>query len=749
MVDKNTRGNRILDIFLTNRPTLIGRCEILPGISDHEAVLTVAEVKARYQKPVAREIRLWDKGNLDQVKRDLLNFSQAFVSENTVTTPVNKLWDAIVDNINITVEKNIPTKTTSTRFSQPWINREIKRISRRKKRAFRQARKSGKANDWARYKRLKRESQAQCRQVHDAYVANLLSDDPSNNPKRFYSYIKSKRCDNSGVAPLRKEGRTHADPKTKAEILNNQFSSVFTREDTDSLPSMPHSPYADAPNITIEPNGVANLLAKLNPHKAKGPDNIEAKLLRVAAVELAPAISLLFQASLDQGVVPEIWKKAFVSPIFKKGDKATAANYRPISLTCILCKTLEHIIHSQVMKHLDRHNILVDSQHGFRRKRSCESQLIRTINDISERMNDKTQADAILLDFSKAFDKVPKKRLLLKLDHYGVRGKTLAWVDAFLSNRSQSVVVDGVSSNSAPVLSGVPQGSVLGPLLFLVYINDLPECVSSDTGLFADDTLLHRPVSSPDDAVALQADLTSLEDWEEKWNMDFNPSKCEVLHITNKRNPVNSEYHLHGVKLGVTKGGKYLGVTISPKLTWTKHIDKAVKKANGSRAFLQRNLRKCPRNIKELGYKTLVRPIIEYASTVWDPHTITTIKKIEMVQRRAARFVCSNFNRRCSVTAMLQSLGWATLERRRKEAKATMMYRIVHGLIAIPAEAYLQPAVRSAHRHIQPATRINCYKHSFFPSAVRVWNGIPGIVALSSTIDSFKAAVGTLGLGRA
>ena len=217
---------------------------------------------------------------------------------------------------------------------------------------------------------------------------------------------------------------------------------------------------------------------------------------------------------------------------------------------------------------------------------------------------------------SKAFDKVPRKRLLLKLDHYGVRGKTLAWVDAFLSNRSQSVVVDGVSSNSAPVLSGVPQGSVLGPLLFLVYINDLPECVSSDTGLFADDTLLHHPVSSPADAVALQADLTSLEDWEEKWNMDFNPSKCEVLHITNKRNPVNSEYHLHGVKLGVTKGGKYLGVTIYPKLTWTKHIDKAVKKANGSRAFLQRNLRKCPRNIKELGYKTLVRPIIEYASTV-------------------------------------------------------------------------------------------------------------------------------------
>ena len=157
-------------------------------------------------------------------------------------------------------------------------------------------------------------------------------------------------------------------------------------------------------------------------HKAKGPDKIEAKLLRMAAAEISPAISLLFQASIKQGIIPAIWKRAFVSPIFKKGDKAAAANYRPISLTCILCKTLEHIIHSRLMKHLDLHNILADSQHGFRKKRSCESQLIRTINDLAKGMNDKTQVDAILLDFAKAFDKVPRKRLLLKLDHYGIRG---------------------------------------------------------------------------------------------------------------------------------------------------------------------------------------------------------------------------------------------------------------------------------------------------------------------------------------
>ena len=505
------------------------------------------------------------------------------------------------------------------------------------------------------------------------------------------------------------------------------------------------SPFPDAPDITVNQAGVAKLLGRLNEHKAKGPDKIEAKLLRMAAAEISPAISLLFQASIKQGIIPAIWKRAFVSPIFKKGDKAAAANYRPISLTCILCKTLEHIIHSHLMKHLDLHNILADSQHGFRKKRSCKSQLIRTINDLAKGMNDKTQVDAILLDFAKAFDKVPRKRLLLKLDHYGIRGSTLAWVDAFLSDRSQCVVVDGQKSDSAPVLSGVPQGSVLGPLLFLVYINDLPECVSSSASLFADDTLLYRQISSPEDSAALQADLTALEDWEHKWLMAFNPSKCEVLHITNKRHKIVTKYQLHGTTLGVTQAGKYLGVIITPTLSWNQHIDSATKKANGSRAFLQRNLRKCPRNIKELGYRSLVRPIIEYSSVVWDPHTRVATNRIEMVQRKAARFVCNDFSRHSSVTSMLHNLGWPSLERRRKEAKAVMMYRIVNSLIAIPTSPYLMTATRSEYKFVQPPTRIDNYKFSFFPSAVRTWNSLPADVAQTSSIDSFKTAMGSLG----
>ena len=219
------------------------------------------------------------------------------------------------------------------------------------------------------------------------------------------------------------------------------------------------------------------------------------------SASITPVLTTIFQASIDQGTVPDDWKTAFVTPLFKKGDRSKASNYRPVSLTSVCCKVIEHIIHSQVISHLERHNILADQQHGFRKRRSCESQLITTIHDLANGLNERKQIDAVLLDFSKAFDKVPHHRLSSKLHHYGVRGQTLAWIQSFLSDRCQQVVVDGEKSTAAPVTSGVPQGTVLGPLLFLVYINDLPSKVQSTTRLFADDCLMYRVIKSKDDTL--------------------------------------------------------------------------------------------------------------------------------------------------------------------------------------------------------------------------------------------------------
>ena len=307
---------------------------------------------------------------------------------------------------------------------------------------------------------------------------------------------------------------------------------------------------------------------------------------------MTDGLVLLFNASLKQGRIPKDWKHATITPLYKGGNKnrSKAENYRPVSLTSVTCKVLEHVIHSHVISHLEANGSLTDTQNGFRKKRSCETQLLQTIDTLAKAINNKEQIDSILLDFSKAFDKVCHRKLIIKLMHYGINGNILSWITDFLSNRSQCVVVRGKSSKSSPVISGVPQGTVIGPLLFLIYINDMPDEVKSRIALIADDAYLYRSISSAEDAAQLQNDLDNLVSWESKWSMQFHPDKCLLLRVTNKRNVIDTEYSIHGEILKKVDKAKYLGIVISKNLAWNKHIDLITSKATNTRLFLQRNL---------------------------------------------------------------------------------------------------------------------------------------------------------------
>ncbi|KAI8480025.1 hypothetical protein Bbelb_422330 [Branchiostoma belcheri] len=308
------------------------------------------------------------------------------------------------------------------------------------------------------------------------------------------------------------------------------------------------------------------MLQGLNPSKASGPDQIPPWFLKLTVSEIAPVLTNIFQHSLNTAEIPKDWRDANICAIFKKGDRAVPSNYRPVSLTCISCKLLEHIIHSQIMKHLEIYSILTDYQHGFRAKRSTETQLILTVHDIAGALNSKPQVDLAILDFTKAFDKVPHGRLISKLEYYGIQGPTLNWLKAFLTNREQTVVVEGKASAPVKVASGVPQGTVLGPLLFLLYINDLPYQLDSNVRLFADDCLLYVELSTQTDSQLLQKDLNTLEEWQSKWLMQFNPEKCYIMHITNKRTPHATSYQFCGQALATTKTHPYLGVTLTSGL---------------------------------------------------------------------------------------------------------------------------------------------------------------------------------------
>ena len=349
------------------------------------------------------------------------------------------------------------------------------------------------------------------------------------------------------------------------------------------------------------------------------------------------------------------------------------------------------------------------------------------------------------MDFSKAFDKVPHRRLQYKLNWYGIRGTTHAWIQNFLQGRSQRVVSEGTQSSSHPVLSGVPQGTVLGPILFLIYINDLPDEASSSTiRLFADDCILYRSIKTQQDSILLQHDLNSIAQWELTWQMKFNIDKCYTMQVGRTRHKIINTYTLHDHPLPITDSTKYLGITISNDLKWNKHISNITSKANSTLGILRRNLRLASHTVKTHAYQALVRPHLEYASAVWDPHTHCNTQKLEMVQRRAARYVCNRWHNTSSVTGMLNQLEWVPLATRRANTRLCMTYRVAHTPVGDPWTPWLtfaQRTTRGSHawKYIPISTSHNAYKFSFLPRTIIAWNQLPSIIVAAPSLDAFRS----------
>jgi hypothetical protein len=738
----------VLDLILTNEIGMVEDLEYLDPLGkSHHSTLTFTLQCYVTSNLKSREVYLYDKGNYVGLKAHFQSIDWQGKLQNKTT---EETWDCIHETLMHAQQKFIPritVKGIDAKKKQPlWMNEKALAKVRRKHAAWRRYMDTREGRDYKVFCKARNQAKWATRQAIRQFEKGIANN-AKKNPAAFYKYVRSKTKTKSSIGNLEANGMKAETDQQKAEVLNNFFSSVFTHEECSDIPHFEDRPYTSPlDDITFSSEQIKKVLDKLNPNKSPGPDKVHPRILRELSSELANPLCILFSRSVDEGLVPSMWKQACITPLFKKGSKKSPGNYRPVSLTPILCKVMERLVRDSIVKHLKTNELLADEQHGFISGRSCVTQLLETVEDWTKIIDDRGGLDVVYFDFMKAFDTVPHCRLAHKLRAYGIQGKVLDWVKAFLKQRTQQVAVNGSKSSLEDVVSGVPQGSVLGPVLFVVYINDLPERVRSQIKLFADDTKLYRRVSTIEDCRALQDDINALENWSRDWLLKFHPEKCKVMRIG--RGQPDFTYTMSSsdgsiVNLEVTNKEKDLGVWIDDKLNFKEHAQVAAKKANRIVGLIRRSMSSLDTNTFPLLFRSLVRPLIEYANTVWAPRFKGEQDLVEQVQRRATRLVPGLAD--LSYTERLKVLKLPSLSYRRKRGDLIEMYKMTHGLYDIdtswlPWKQYHGTRGHSFQIAIQHCN-LDLRKNVFSHRAAKLWNSLPTEVAEAPSTDAFKARV--------
>lgn len=760
-----TRSNKILDLLITNVPehvniTDVESAESASIFTDHCVIHY--EFNAFVKTPTTKNARFvydYKNSSFDSLRSSLSNINLTSCVEQQAN--INDGWQTWKSAFLSAVSKHVPRKRIKGRKQLPWINGTILNLIKKKTTVHKKLKRSQSEHLREKFKYLRTMIKRMLRESREQFYINL-GKNIFKNPKRFWSVMKYKTKlqnipETISIAGKHNDkdpqsSRIKADnPRDIASLFNNYFASVFD-DPSDSLNVHTGTNCESVTpvmcNITLTVDVVQAVLQNLDVTKATGPDNIPARLLKETAPVISESLCTLFNRSLAEGAFPEDWKTANIFPVHKKGKRDYAENYRPISLLPIVSKVLERCVFYNIKNHLN--TAFKNSQHGFIRGRSCVTNLLEVLDHIGSVLDDGGQIDTVYLDMSKAFDKVSHINLLHKLQTAGFGGSLLQWFVSYLTNRHQCVTVHGSASDSLPVTSGVPQGSILGPVLFCLYVNDLPDSItSSHIAMFADDTKLFKQIKSIGDSELLQRDLRQLETWSQESGITFNKTKCKSQRITRKSKQINFIYKLNDINLEQTDCERDLGVSVEKNLLWNRQVSEQSSKANKLLGYIKRStIHIHNQEVKRTMYLALVRPHLGYATQVWAPQSIELIRYAERIQRRATKFILGlpfacdvDYTTRLKILRLLPICYWHEL------LDMVLFFKITHQLVDVHPS--LHPVIRttrstrsstsSSPKYIVPKCKTVTFQRSFIVRTTRIWNNLVDELKLNTeSLSSFK-----------
>ena len=655
------------------------------------------------------------------------------------------------------IDRHIPKIKISSTSQPMWYDAETHNLCREKDRLHKKWRDTDPNDiDLKKQRGLKfSDSRRKFKNLVKRKMKDNFEDDDDTNliTKKFWSYVKvnSKSYRIPELIHLGNVFRT--EPLQQAELFNEHFFSQFSEVSHYDTP-------VDVRNflqldIDFSPLRILDILNNLNVNKAVGPDKIHGRLLKNCSNVLSRPLSILFRKCYKSSIIPSEWKMALVVPVHKKGPKADVENYRPISLISLVMKVMEKLVRDELML---RCNDIIDSrQHGFVPGKSCCTQLIGFCDSLALSLNSRIRSDVIYFDFAKAFDSVNHDIIITKLKSlYNINGLLLRFIKNYLHGRMQSVVLGNCSSRTLAVLSGVPQGSILGPSLFVLFLNDITLGLNPGTNIvmYADDTKLWREITCENDNVILQSDIDYLMDWAIRNKMRFHPSKCKVLMVSSFNPPFwdlpfgQHHYSMGEDFLDYADSEKDLGILINGTLNFNEHASMLYSKANQKFGLLKRTCHFVDSTSrKRVLYLTMVRSLFEHCPVVWRPASVSIIDKLEGLQKRALKWILNDYSVSYSNGPLYyihcKQLNILPIKFRFDYHDLKIFHEIVNGFSCVTLPSYIESfrgnRLRASHmdgkcyvstvmpRNLQNnhSGSVKGFSNSYFYRAHLLWNRLP------------------------